>query len=47
MSERQILITIDTPHWDDDDHAWLIEQVYNAIVQEIPKGHFTVQEFAK
>lgn len=48
MSERQILITIDMGDlWTDEDHEWLVEQVYNTVKQEVPKTHFTVQEFTK
>ncbi len=47
MSEWQILVTIDTPHWDEGDHEWLVEQIYNTVKQEVPKSHFTVQEFTK
>lgn len=45
MSERQILVTIDMPHWDEEDHDYLLGQVYNVVKQEVPKGHFTIQEF--
>jgi hypothetical protein len=47
VSEWQILVTVDTPHWDDQDKEYLIGQVYNAVKQEVPKDHFTIQEFAK
>lgn len=48
MSERQVLVTINMGDlWTDDDHEWLVEQIYNAVKQEVPKEHFTVQEFTK
>lgn len=47
MTERQILVTIDLPYWTEDDHEWLVEQIYNTVKQEVPKDHFTVQEFTK
>ncbi len=47
MSEWQILVTVDTPHWDDQDKEYLVGQVYNVVKQEVPKSDFTVQEFNK
>jgi hypothetical protein len=47
VSEWQILVTVNAPHWDEDDQEWLVERIYNTVKQEVPKSDFTVQEFTK
>lgn len=47
MSEWQLLVTVDTPYWTDEDKEWLTEMIYNTIKREVPKTDFTVQEFTK
>jgi hypothetical protein len=47
VSEWQIVVTINTPHWDDDDKTYLAERIYNTVKQEVPKTDFVVEEFEK
>lgn len=47
MSERQILITIDQPHWDEGDWEYLRGRVEYAVSTEVPSDHYTIQEFTK
>lgn len=44
---KQILITIDQPHWNEEDHDYLIERIQDVVYQEVPSDHFTVQEITK
>ena len=47
MSERQILIVVDQPHWDDQDWEYMLSKVEYAVNTEVPADRYTIQEFEK
>lgn len=47
MSERQILVTIATEHWNEDLQEYLVDSLDDTLSIVLSREDYTIQEFEK